>query len=171
MKTLFRAGIIISVVIFFGIFHEILAFRAECVKHNDAILKSGENMEKLVEVRPWTDILIVIGMSIVVYFVKALINMMTLDWSIKAVSKNGFPEGHPEHEWQLNRFMHYQWSWIFYGFTFWSALYICWDHPYISKWIGGGSQDKYLAFEMWPFYTTTIPYVRPYIMLQEAVHL
>lgn len=96
---------------------------------------------------------------------------MTLDYSINAVTKNGFPVDHPDHEWQLNRFMHYQWSWIFYGTTFWSALYICWNHKYITKWIGGGSEDKYLVFETWPFYTTTIPYARTYIMLQLAVHL
>ena len=153
------------------LFNEILLFREECVKHNNEILKNGKNMEKIVEVRPWSDMLIIVGIICTTYFVRKFLNMMTVAWSIKAVSKNGYPTDHPEHKWQLNRFMHYQWSWIFYGFTFWYALYICWDHPYITKWIGGSSEDMYLVFETWPYYTTTIPYVRPYIMIQLGVHL
>lgn len=161
-KLYFNAIIILSGQFIF-LSQDIYSFRQ--YMHN---LNKSRSEDDPIIIRGLSDILIVFAISGVIYFLRGM-NKMLFE---EKVDKQYKPLGYDNHDYKVDRFLHYQFSCVFYLLSLSTAFYIFYDHPNIYSQLNGGADTIYGPIKNWPYSEniSPLPYLRAYFQINMSAH-
>ena len=162
-EKLYFLAIILIIGVFIVQLENVFAFRNVISDMNNT-----RGLDNQIILKDFSEVQEMIGLSLVVAILRQINKQM-----FKSTYDKWFrPYNYKDHDYKIDRMLHYQFSWIQYLLCLVSAFYLYKDHPNIYPQFGGGADSIFGPIKNWPDSENVapLPQLKWYFQTNMAVH-